>query len=313
MTKQEILESTASKTAKMVLLFELGMSRKEVAEAMNCGYGFIQNVFAKTYPDRVRSRTIHDIVEAGLFSFVFNHKFGIEIEAFGIEKETLRAALIAKGIACQEAYRSEQLQVWKITGDGSIQGNNSFELVSPILEGEAGLAQLRIVCEVLKAKKARINKTCGLHVHLDATNFGIKDWRNIYRNYATLEGTIDSFMPASRRASNNTYIKSIVVPNWEQKVSRASTLLQLQRSTTYSDRYYKLNTQSYWSHKSCEFRQMAGTIDFDKISNWVKFLARLVEYSKAGKVVANGDWESLTNFCNDDLVAFLKTRKEKLA
>ena len=101
MTRQEILESNLSKTEKMRRLFELGCTRREVSNLMNVGYGFVQNVYARTYPDRVRHRTILDLVAEGVFTFEFNHKFGVEIEAFGVSKQELMNALIEKGVSCQ--------------------------------------------------------------------------------------------------------------------------------------------------------------------------------------------------------------------
>jgi hypothetical protein len=311
MTREEILNSNLSKSEKMRRLFELGLSRNDVASLMEVGYGFVQNVFAKTYPDRVRSRTISDLVEQGVFSFLFNHKFGIEIEAFGVDRDVLRSALNARGIECRDGNRSDSLQTWKITSDGSIHGERAFELVSPILQGEAGLEQLKIVCEVLKAKRAKINKTCGLHVHLDATNFELNTWKKLYHNYATLEETIDSFMPNSRRANNNHFCKSMRITNWESKYKNARDLRHLQSSLGVNSRYFKLNSQSFWRHKSVEFRQSAGTIEFEKISNWVKFLARLVEFSKA-RTIEQGNWDSLNTFCDGELVNFLQARKRDL-
>jgi len=43
---QNILEQTGTKTSKIKMLLQLGMTRKQVAEAMGVGYGFVQNVYA---------------------------------------------------------------------------------------------------------------------------------------------------------------------------------------------------------------------------------------------------------------------------
>jgi len=56
MTTTEILNSDKTKTRKMQLLFEAGYNRKEVATMIGCGYGFVQNVYAKTYPDRIQHK-----------------------------------------------------------------------------------------------------------------------------------------------------------------------------------------------------------------------------------------------------------------
>ena len=46
---QRILEQATTKTNKIKMLLQLGMTRKQVAEAMGVGYGFVQNVYASVY------------------------------------------------------------------------------------------------------------------------------------------------------------------------------------------------------------------------------------------------------------------------
>lgn len=206
MTQQEILNSNESKTTKIKQLFELGLTRRQVADLLNCGYGFVQNIYAATYPDRIRHtrRTFQETIEEAIWTlteFNFIRKFGVEIEAFGIMKSELKEELKAAGIPVSEGFRSVNMpDEWKITIDSSITGAASFELVSPILQGEAGLRQLKTVTLILKGLEAKVNKTCGLHIHLDASDFDLKTWKNLYKNYAMLEPFIDSFMPKDRKS-----------------------------------------------------------------------------------------------------------------
>ena len=44
-------------------------------------------------------------------------------------------------------------------------------------------------------------------------------------------------------------------------------------------RYRKVNAESYIRHKTVEFRQHSGTTEFKKISNWINFLRKLIQYS----------------------------------
>lgn len=300
MTTAEILESENNKTQKMRLLFELGLSRKEVSELMNVGYGFVQNVFAKTYPDRINGRQE--------FRFTFNRKFGIEIEAHGCPKAELARALRQAGIEANcEGYNHRTPAAWKITSDSSLRGDNTFELVSPILQGEDGLEQLKTVCRVLKEKRVKINKSCGLHVHLDARGLDLNTWKNIYKNYIKFEPVIDKFMPASRRANNNRYCHSLIKENYETKINESGSLQEIERAITGRDRYYKLNTQAYWRHNTVEFRQHAGTIEFEKISNWILFCARFVEYSKK-KTATEGTIEGMKAFLSEDILNYIENR-----
>jgi hypothetical protein len=55
MTKQEIKNMPATKTWKIKELLKLGLTKKEVAYEVGTNYGFVQNVFAKEYPDQIRT------------------------------------------------------------------------------------------------------------------------------------------------------------------------------------------------------------------------------------------------------------------
>lgn len=312
MTQQEILNSDKTKTEKMRLLFELGLTRREVSNLMEVGYGFAQNVYAKYYGTaRTNQRTITNFVtERTEFNFSFNRNFGIEIEAFNIDRNELSRKLNEAGInTTTESYNHETRNYWKVITDGSLRGTNTFELVSPILNGTEGLEQLQKVCRVLKSLNGKINKTCGLHIHFEASNFDLNQWKNLTWNYATLENEIDSWMPLSRRGSNNTYCGTIRTTNWQSKIQNASNLRDLSRAITNDNRYKKLNFQSFWRHQTAEFRQHSGTIEFDKISNWVLFLARLIEFSKETRIQNSSNVE----FMNEELKAYYNTRKTRMA
>ena len=67
-------------------------------------------------------------------------KFGIELEIAGISQATALRALSAAGIQAQaEGYNHNTRSHWKLVRDASVRGG--FEVVSPVLEGEAGIAE----------------------------------------------------------------------------------------------------------------------------------------------------------------------------
>ena len=201
MTQQEIIESNQTKTWKMQQLFGLGLTRNQVATLLNTNYGFCQNVYAKVYGTgrqnrRSTAQVIEDAIES--FNFTFNRNFGVEIEAFNIDLTTLKNKLNAAGIQTEfEGYTHRTMNHWKVVTDSSLRGNNTFELVSPILNGQEGINQLQKVCRVLKSLNAKINKSCGLHIHFDARDLELSAWKKLHKNYANLEPEIDTFMPIS--------------------------------------------------------------------------------------------------------------------
>lgn len=304
MNTQEILNLQTTKTEKIKRLLALGLTRKEVATLMGVGYGFVQNVYAKEFGvANPRSG----------FAFSFDRTFGIEIEAFGPSIDQVVRAIRAKGIDCYaEGYNHTTRAHWKVVTDASVPGG--FEVVSPVLQGDDGMAQLKKVCEALKEIGTRINRNCGLHAHFGASDFTERSsiWKHLYRNYARLEETIDSFMPESRRAHNNRFCQSMRVTDFEARIESANTLRQIENAITRQSRYFKLNSQSYWRHKTIEFRQHSGTIEFEKISNWVLFCARFVEFARNGKQI-EGDFESMKKFLSPELMDFYRNRRLQLA
>ena len=224
--------------------------------------------------------TLVQYVEGEQIAAKDNHRrftLGIEIECYNIDKNLISTALSEYGIqSIVTGYNhNDQKKAYKLGSDGSIDGYNSCEVVSPILRS---LNTLKKVCKVLNDNEARVNRSCGLHVHFGAESFTIKQWQRIIVNYAIIEPIIDSFMPQSRRANNNRYCKSII--NIARNIKGANItsfndLIQIFNR----DRYYKLNIMSFVNHKTIEFRQHQGTTNFEKINQWVKFLSALINHS----------------------------------
>lgn len=305
---QEILAQTGTKTSKIQQLILLGLTRTQIAGLVTNGnYGFVQNVYAKMRAQGLLNLTPAQEEERG-----FNRRFGVEFEAYNVDMYYLNEKLNEAGINCYvERYNHTTRGHWKIVGDSSIDGHNAFEVVSPVLNGENGMEQVKKVCKVLNEVGAKVNKSCGTHVHIDAQNINLETWKNIYINYYRLENIIDSFMPISRRNSNNRYTKGFrILRNFETKIKNSNSLQQIS-SIFDGCRYYKINPTSYSRHNTIEFRQHSGTISFEKISNWIYFLSNLIKYSET-TIIENPTLESLATFNNEDIMTYLKNRTNNL-
>jgi hypothetical protein len=201
---------------------------------------------------------------------VTDRKFGVEIEFVGLAADAAIRAISGVGanISGQVTYsHADSTTTWKIVPDGSLSGMNSGELVSPILSGLAGLQEVQRVVNALSEAGATVNRSCGLHVHCDAADLSGNDRLAIARRYAKFETLIDGFMPASRRGSNNHFCSSIL--------PYANT-----HSTSGFPRHLKVNLTAYDRHRSVEFRHHAGTVNANKICNWIRFCVNFVERSK---------------------------------
>lgn len=209
--------------------------------------------------------------------------FGVEMECF-VAPGSIRTAAAETGMAYQyERYNHNDGHAhFKFTTDASVRGYaDPVECVSPVLNGSQGQKALKNACKTLNMAGARVNHTCGLHVHIGAANLNEQQYANVFYNYAMLEHLIDSFMASSRR--DNRYAHTL--RDHVNELRYCTTREAVQRYLNY-DRYHKVNPQSYRAHKTIEFRQHQGTTNYQKIMNWVMFCGKLVLWSKKNRLQA---------------------------
>ncbi|MBF1456453.1 MAG: amidoligase family protein [Prevotella nigrescens] len=308
---QNILNENGTKTSKIQKLLALGLTRRQVADLVaNGNYGFVQNVYKRMMQGLTNTAAQTAATIAPVIDYTFNRNFGVEIEACNCTRERLARELTAAGINVQvEGYNhTDHTDHWKLVTDGSLSGNNTFELVSPILHGEQGLEELEKVCWVLDLCNAKVNDTCGLHVHMDAAEFDLTTWKNLILTYKRLEGVIDNFMPRSRR--NNRYCKALTAIT-ENSIKHARNIGDL-RAAFFHNRYHKVNLEAYARHRTVEFRQHGGSTNFTKMSAWIHFLAKMITFAKQGQVNTGTTLQNIP-FLTESEKLYLKIRTKKLA
>lgn len=234
--------------------------------------------------------------------------FGVEIESYHYTRQSLIDAGTANGLqVCSEGYNHrDNKSYFKIVSDASLDGDNTNEVVSPILKGNNGLNSLKAVCDALASVDAKVNRSCGLHVHIGAEKISDDHYVRIVRNYQKLERVIDSFMPVSRRGNNGYYCRSLQGISFANCTTKSDVI-----NAMHGCRYYKVNACAYLRHKTIEFRQHSGTVEYEKISNWIMFLARLVEYSYKHEIDACNSIEEIP-FLKESEKQYFINRRESL-
>lgn len=302
---QSILSQETTKTRKIQQLLLLGLTRRQVADLVaNGNYGFVYNVYKKMQGSAVTTASAPIISTSA-----FTRKFGVEIEAYNASSTAVLRAVRRQFIDCfSESYNHTTRPHWKIVSDSSISGQNPFELVSPILEGEEGLKEVKKVCKALKEVNAKVNSSCGLHVHINASDFTITTWKHLLVNYARLEKIIDRFMPQSRR--DNRYCRGFSeIRDFENRIMAAESVDDIR--SILQTRYRKINADAYVRHGSIEFRQHGGTTDFEKIHYWVRFLESLVKYSESAGLFDGTTVNDLAGILGEDTFTYIKYRTLK--
>lgn len=207
-----------------------------------------------------------------------NRTFGIELEVIlptGKTRHDLQTAITAAGVRAEvQGYNHRNFAGWKIITDASVPGG--AEVVGPVLRGEAGIAEARKVADALEGINCKIRRTCGFHCHVGADDLNGASFRTLAELYRSNERAIDSVQPNSRRGNNNQYTKGLRAGS----LAHADTARAVQGVISRGgSRYCKLNLTSVMRHGTVEFRQHSGTVDADKIENWIRFCIAAVEYS----------------------------------
>lgn len=208
--------------------------------------------------------------------------FGVEIEFLVPNTVTMQAiavAVQAAGVECvATGYNHATTRHWKVVTDGSLQagpGRVGFELVSPVLT-EADFHQIEKVSAVLLQLGAIVNRTCGLHVHIDARQHSVAALKKLAELYITHEPVIDRLLPTSRRASNNQFCRSVTQAN-VTALNQATDINAIARAVHNGNRYSKLNYTAFWRHGTVEFRHHSGTVEAAKIIKWIVLCSKMVE------------------------------------
>lgn len=253
-------------------------------------------------------------------SFSESREFGIEIEfKSGRAAYQIAAALSAAGVFTQaEGYNHNTSAHWKIVSDASVPGG--WELVSPPLAfNDASFAQIATVSDVLTALNCWVDRQCGLHVHHFANDLTANQIGKAIALYVKHENWFDEMLPASRRGANNPFCQTLNVLG---NVARTVDAFAACRSRSDLDnllggRYFKVNHQSLYRHGTLEFRHHSGTLDAEKIINWVMITRAMLQAGATSRSVvmrgAPNAWQFFRAVCGKTLTAYIRNRTAQLA
>ncbi len=169
--------------------------------------------------------------------FGYNNCIGLEFETYGpIKRDTL----------------ANSLPYWtRVVGDGSIrptgQEADGHE-VRALLDRTKAEPRIFRLCERMQQLGLRVNRSCGLHIHLDAR--AVSSFDDVVRIGRIMDAwlyALRELLPASRRA--NDYCKFGI-------------------ATT--DRYRAVNVSSYGKHRTLEIRCHSATLDYTKVIAWLR-------------------------------------------
>jgi hypothetical protein len=191
------------------------------------------------------------------------------------------------------------LEAWDAQGvsDGSIRLGNGVEVVSAPARGTDLEAQIRDLCAGLKRQGARVDQSCGLHVHVDARGASYADLCRLARVFAKVESGLFNMIAPSRRKNRRycapwgaTFDRAgvFLAESMEDKTrtldcaiygSESAAVSAKREGKYHGSRYRSLNLHSFHVHGTVEFRMHHGTVDAEKVLNWAAVCSAIVDFA----------------------------------
>ena len=238
-----------------------------------------------------------------------SQNFGIEIEMTGITRKQAAEA-VAKLLGTSALYvggtygkwtvKDNQSRTWTLMSDGSIKKEKktgrkqyeltteyeySVELVSPILK-YTDIELLQDIVRVIRKAGAKVNSSCGIHVHVDGANHTSRSLRNILNIIASKEDLIYTALQVESSREEN-YCKKVRTAVLEKinKVKPSSIAaigriwyeeqgedFNLAQHDHYNNtRYSALNLHAVWYKGTVEFRLFNSTLHAGEVKSYLQF------------------------------------------
>lgn len=232
---------------------------------------------------------------------------------FGIEIECLipHAQVRSLGIRIGSYHHGVQLPApfpagWTAEHDSSVRGSQSgytgLEIVSPILQGMAGIDQVKRVADILNDISARVNRQCGFHVHVGAEiaaggQAWVAEWvAKLLYQMAMHEKAVYA-STGTRRRENGGYSSSIKAQQEDaDRIRKASSPARKDDAlcqAAQGDRHHSLNLNSLFTRKATvEFRAFAGTTEWPKMLGHIQMCLALCERARE---TARMDWHAMAS------------------
>jgi hypothetical protein len=193
----------------------------------------------------------------------------------------------------------DQGRTWKVVSDGSlinVPGHLRAEVVSPVLAYE----DIPILQEVIRAVRrcgAKVDRRCGIHIHVDATPFDGRTLANLAKIIYKQEALILTALGVNENRQNN-YSKP-VSDEFIRKIERRRPKTKDQLNRIWygyhnrrpqhfdSTRYYGVNLHNVWYRGTVEFRWFEGTLHAGKVRAYVQLVLAVAAKALNGRAASS--------------------------
>lgn len=227
-----------------------------------------------------------------------SQRFGIEMEMTGISRKKA-AEVIAAYFDTHEVYdggsydayhvTDRQGRNWKVVSDASIHpamrdgrsASNLYkvEVVSPICHYE-DIETIQELVRKLRHAGACVNRSCGIHIHVDAAPHSVKTLRNLVNIMVSKEDLLYKALAVDVARENHYCQKTDLSFLEELNRKKPRSIENFERMWYHGDsrsfdhydetRYHALNLHSVFSKGTIEFRLFNGTMHAGKVKTYIQ-------------------------------------------
>ena len=219
--------------------------------------------------------------------------FGIEIETVNLcRKDTVEAIRnVIGGTVEREGGSYDKWcctapdgRQWKAVSDASI-GRSNAEVVSPILTYPDDVPVLQNIVRAIRKAGGRVNSSCGIHVHVDASTLDGRQLGNlakiVYKQETYTRPTEESFInDVNKYRPKNLHQLSCL---WYHQSNTDEARLQ----HYHNSRYHGVNFHSLFYRGTVEFRWFEATLHAGKVKSYIQYCLLLANRAQRVKFAAS--------------------------
>ena len=233
-----------------------------------------------------------------------NQNFGVEIEMNNISRagaqRVVAKVLGSNETGCRSSYDNHYVidqkgREWKCESDSSIasRGRGTCEVVTPVLQYE-DLELLQEVIRALRADGAKVDSSCGIHIHVDGANHTPKSIRTMLKLFVGRQDlffeALDNLARADRwcRKMPKSLLKAMNECNDLTRDALESIWYSpandgycggIDHSHYNYTRYHGMNVHAFFTKGTIEFRLFNSTLHAGKIKAYIQFVLAVSAWS----------------------------------
>lgn len=249
-----------------------------------------------------------------------DQSFGLELEFTGLSRK--RACEIVGSVVSgrYEAHyvggaydaweaRDESGRKWTVERDASVRpdGGQKCEFVTPKCNYE-DIPTIQEIIRALRKAGAKVNDSCGIHIHVDGSNHTAKSLKNLVFTFRAKEDLIFKAVGTQRSRLRRwckpiddnlvgqiKKIRKVTDDNLRETwYSTYADSWESQTNHYNSSRYHALNLHSLWYRGTVEFRLFEATLHAGEVRAYINLVlamsAQAINASRASaEVLDNGN------------------------